>query len=348
MKTDHGGRYTQNLLDFSVSINPLGPPACVTAVLAQALPFLTRYPSLDAEPARRAIADRLSLDPEEVLVGNGATELISLLVRVLRPGRVWVVEPCYSEYRAAAESCGLPVMRLPYQVVGECFEPAWDLLRPAAGDMVFLGYPNNPTGQFPDRHRLENILATNGVQWVLDESFRAFCDPSGSCSPALPPRAPTTGVIAVRSMTKFFAVPGLRLGYLVGVRETVAKLMAAKDPWSVNGLAEHLAGLLLADESYAERTRRFVSAERERVSSRLAAEGVRVYPAEANFLLGVLPEDKTVKTLNACLKQQGMVVRDASTFAGLTERHFRVGLRTPPENDRLIAALAGFVRSRYK
>jgi threonine-phosphate decarboxylase len=346
MNTDHGGRYTEGLLDFSVSINPLGPPACVAAALAHALQLLTRYPSLDAEPARRAIAARLGLDFAEVLVGNGATELISLLVRVLRPGRVWVVEPCYSEYRAAAESCSVPVMRLPYQVVGERFEPMWEALRPVAGDMVFLGYPNNPTGQFPDRRQLESLLNTDGVHWVLDESFLAFSDPSGPSSTAVPPRP---GVIAVRSLTKFYAIPGLRLGYLIAARENVTRLVAAKDPWSVNGLAEHLTGLLLADRAYADRTRQFISAERVRVAGALRCKtGVRVYPGEANFLLGLLPEGKTVEALNTCLKRQGMVVRNASTFVGLTERHFRMGLRTAPENDRLIAALAGFVRGEYQ
>lgn len=345
MNTDHGGRYTEGLLDFSVSINPLGPPACVAETLAHALPLLTRYPSLDAEPARFAVAARLGLDPAEVLVGNGATELISLLVRALLPTRVWVVEPCYSEYRAAAESCSIPVMRLPYQVVGERFEPAWDALRPVAGDMVFLGCPNNPTGQSPDPQRLDELFGTDGVFWILDESFLAFSDPSERSSPAVPPQP---GVITVRSLTKFYAIPGLRLGYLIAARDTVAKLARAKDPWSVNSLAEHLAGLLLADRAYADRTRQFISAERVRVAGTLRGKvGVTVYPGEANFLLCLLPEGKTVKALNASLKRQGMVVRDASTFIGLSERHFRMGLRRVPENDRLIAALAGFVRGEH-
>ncbi|MBU4515610.1 MAG: aminotransferase class I/II-fold pyridoxal phosphate-dependent enzyme [Eubacteriales bacterium] len=341
MNTDHGGHRTEGLLDFSVSINPLGPPACVAEILAQSLPLLTRYPSLDAEPARRAVADWLQQDAAEVLVGNGATELISLLVKVLRPNRVWVVEPCYSEYRATAESCGIPVVRLPYKVLDGRFEPEWETLRPGVGDLVFLGYPNNPTGQFPDIRRLNQLLDTDGVYTVLDESFLAFCAPSEPSSPAFPLRR---GVIAVRSLTKFYAIPGLRLGYLLAERETVAALVRAKDPWSVNGLAEHLTGLLLADRSFADRTRKYVRAERVRVASALHMTGVLVYPGEANFLLGLLPDGKTVAALNAFLKQRGMIVRDASTFAGLSERHFRIGLRTAAENERLVAAITGFVR----
>lgn len=340
MNTDHGGHRTEGLLDFSVSINPLGPPACVAKSLAQSLPLLTRYPSLDAELARRAVADHLQLDAAEVLVGNGATELISLLVRVLRPNRVWVVEPCYSEYRATAESCGIPVVQLPYRVLDGRFEPEWETLRPGVGDLVFLGYPNNPTGQFPDASRLNQLLDTDGVYTVLDESFLAFCAPSGPSSPAFPLRR---GVIAVRSLTKFYAIPGLRLGYLLAERETVAALVRAKDPWSVNGLAEHLTGLLLADRSFADRTREYVRAERDRAALALESAGVLVYPGEANFLLGLLPEGRSVTALTAFLKQRGMVVRDASTFAGLSERHFRIGLRTAAENERLVAAIAVFV-----
>ncbi|MBO8129802.1 MAG: pyridoxal phosphate-dependent class II aminotransferase [Peptococcaceae bacterium] len=342
MKRDHGGIGTRKLLDFSVNINPLGPPACVAEMLGRALPFVTRYPSLDAGPAREAVAAHLGLDPGEVLVGNGATELISLLVRVLRPARVWVIEPCYSEYRGAAEACGIPVKGVPYRVLGSRITPVWGDLTPGPGDMVFAGYPNNPTGQFPDRKELKcRQRACPGVWWVFDESFLDFVDPAEAASLALPPQE---NVIAVHSLTKFYAVPGLRLGYLVAARGVVDKLLAAKDPWTVNGIAEHLAGPLLADRDYAERTRRFTEAERGRVVTFLQRlPGLRVFAAEANFLLCELPQGYTVKGLNAYLRSRGMVVRNASTFAGLSERHFRFGLRTSTENNRLLAALAEFI-----
>lgn len=342
MKTDHGGSQTEGLLDFSVNINPLGPPACVAEILPQALPLLVRYPSLDAAPARQAVADRLGLDPAEVLVGNGATELISLLARALHPGRVWVLEPCYSEYRGAAEQGGVPVTRLPWRRNGSAFEPQWESLRPVPGDMVFVGFPNNPTGRFPDTAALDQAMGgRDGVWWVFDESFLDFAVP-GVPSRVLPLRR---GVIGVRSLTKFYAIPGLRLGYLLAERETVRRLHAAKDPWSVNGLAEQLTGRLLADRAYGERTREFVRSEQERVTRRLRDEArVEVFPGEVNFLLCRLPGSLDVQSLNRHLRREGMVVRDASTFMGLTPDHFRMGLRTVPENDRLIAALAEFTR----
>lgn len=347
MKRDHGGNGTEGLLDFSVSINPLGPPVWVEEVLAGALPLLTRYPSPDAASARRAVAADLNLDPAEVLVGNGATELIGLVVRGLRPGRVWVLAPCYSEYRGVAEAADIPVTEVPSRMVKDRFDPVWDDLRPDPGDMVFIGYPNNPTGQFPNREALENKRRTHpDVWWVFDESFLAFVGPVEALSPALPLRP---GLITIGSLTKFYAVPGLRLGYLVAARVVVQRLLGVKDPWSVNGLAEHLAGPLLADRDYAERTRHFTVAERERVGAFLRGlPGLRLFVGEANFLLGELPPGRTVKSWNAYLRSRGMVVRDASTFAGLSDRHFRFGLRTAPANDRLLAALAGFIGGGYE
>jgi threonine-phosphate decarboxylase len=347
MKRDHGGSGTEGLLDFSVNINPLGPPACVAETLAASLPFVTRYPSLDAHPARRAVAAHLGLDTAEVLVGNGATELIGLLVRVLRPGRVWVLEPCYSEYRGAAEACGIPVTEVPCWAVEDRFEPVWDELAPGPGDMVFIGYPNNPTGQFPRQDALQRKQrACPEVWWVFDESFLDFAAAAKVSSPVLPPQP---GMIAVHSLTKFYAVPGLRLGYLVAARDVVQKLLAAKEPWTVNGIAERLAGPMLADREYAEQTRRFTRAERARVMTFLRRlPGLRVFAAEANFLLCELPDGCTVSGLNAYLRARGMVVRDASTFAGLSGRHFRFGLRAKIENDRLLAALAAFIGSEHK
>ncbi len=342
MKWDHGGAITGVTVDFSVSLNPLGPPDCVAELLREALPLITRYPSPDAGAARRSLALFLSLDPGEVLVGNGATELISLLVRALRPRRVWVIEPCYSEYRGAAEACGIPVAAVPSRVVGGRFEPWWQAFRPEPGDMVFVGYPNNPTGQFPSRDALERLRKTRpGVHWVFDESFLAFADPARGGSPALPP---VPGVTAVCSLTKFYAVPGLRLGYLVGTKDLVQRLLAAKDPWSVNGLGEHLVGRLLAEKAYAKKTRDFVAAERVRVTAALERLGLRVFHGEANFLLCELPGGFSVRALNTRLLQHGMAVRDASTFAGLSLRYFRMGLRRPDENDRLLEVLSGFLR----
>ncbi|MGC7845637.1 pyridoxal phosphate-dependent aminotransferase [Desulforudis sp. 1088] len=342
MKWDHGGAITGVTIDFSVSLNPLGPPDCVAELLQEALPLITRYPSLDAAPARRSLAAFLGLDPGEVLVGNGATELIGLLVRALRPGRVWVIEPCYSEYRGAAEACGLPVAAAPSRVVDGRFEPLWEALAPEPGDVVFIGYPNNPTGQLPPRDALERLRKTRpGVYWVFDESFLAFVDPAKGSSPVLPP---VPGVAAVCSLTKFYAVPGLRLGYLVGTGDLVRRLLAAKDPWSVNGLGEHLVGRLLAETAYAVETRAFVTAERARVTAALERLGLRVFSGEANFLLCALPDGYEVQALNACLLRHGMAVRNASTFAGLSARHFRMGLRRADENDRLLEVLSGFLQ----
>ncbi|MDI6709880.1 MAG: aminotransferase class I/II-fold pyridoxal phosphate-dependent enzyme [Thermoanaerobacterales bacterium] len=342
MKWDHGGNIAGVTADFSVSLNPLGPPDCLAGLLRDALPLITRYPSLDARPARCSLAAFLGLDPGEVLVGNGATELISLLVRTLRPGRVWVIEPCYSEYRGAAEACGIPVAAVTSRVVDGSFEPVWETLTPVPGDVVFIGYPNNPTGQLPSPDALERLREScPGVYWVFDESFLAFVDPARGRSPALPPMP---GVAAVCSLTKFYAVPGLRLGYLVGTGDLVQRLLAAKDPWSVNGLGEHLVGRLLADTAYAEKTRDFAATERERVTAALVKLGLRVFRGEANFLLCELPDGYDVQTLNACLFRHDMAVRDASTFAGLSTRHFRMGLRRAEQNDRLLEVLSGFLR----
>lgn len=333
MRTDHGG--TEGVrIDASVNVNPLGPPPALDPVFARARELASRYPEVDAGRARRAWAEALEVDVASVSVGNGASELISLAVRAIAPRRMVVFAPTYSEYEAAAEALGVRVERVMLDRSGEAWStPEVEL---GEGDLVVVGQPNNPTGHLmqPDRLRAWADVA----HVLVDESFLPFHPHDAEMS--LSGRA-NGRLIAIRSLTKAFCVPGLRLGVAVAEPALVERMLAIRDPWSVNGIAAEAAVVLAWQSDYLTETHGWLSAEVPRfVSALRALPGLLVSDTEAPFVLCRLPEGLSVPALRAAMLRRGVGIRDASTFAGLDERWFRLGVRSAAENDVVLAALA--------
>lgn len=337
MRYDHGGAPATEI-DASVNVNPFGPPAALDAVFARARDLAMRYPEIDATRARAAWAERLGVSGERLLVGNGASELISLAMRALQPARVVVFEPCYSEYVSAAESVGAQVVRLRFTLDGDTWSTPLGDYRPLEGDLLVLGQPNNPTGHLTSPDAIAQ-LARAGARVLLDESFLPFLVNADALSLAA---RDTPGILVVTSLTKIFCVPGLRLGLIVGDEPTIARMQALRDPWSVNGLAAEAAAILAHETEYLARTRTWLAEERPRMASLLAADvpGIRVCDGDAPYLLAELPEPASATGLRDGLAARGIGVRDASTFTGLGPRWLRVGVRTPAENTRVVAEIA--------
>jgi L-threonine-O-3-phosphate decarboxylase len=316
-------------LDFAVNVVPGGPPPQIRERLARALGTIDRYP--DYAPATSAIAARYARPPGEVLVLNGAAEAFWLLAHALRPRRAVCVHPSFTEPEAALRAAGAEVVRAQRDREDFCLDPG--VIDPAA-DFVVAGNPNNPTGNLDPAATIAG-LARAGRILVVDE---AFMDLVPGEAESLARRGDVPGLVVVRSLTKAWALPGLRAGYLLAPPDLVARLSAARQPWSVNGLA------LAALEAYGhgELTSAAVAGEialaREELAARLRClPGVRVWPSCANFLLVRVPDGPHVRT---GLLDRGIAVRRASTFPGLTADHLRVAVRTQADNERLLAALA--------
>ncbi len=345
----HGGNLAQvarrygvapdSLIDFSASINPLGLPAVVEQVLSASAPLLLHYPDPDCTELTHALAERHGVAPRQIIVGNGSNALIYLLCRVLKPKRAVIVEPTFSEYAAALGSVGCEIDRV-FAKPEQAFQhPLDEAARAAQGaDVLFVCNPNNPTAAMASREALLDLAAARpNCTVVFDEAFMDFVEDGDANISCLG----RDHVLVLRSMTKFYAIPGLRLGYAVGPEDLIAQLHAAHEPWTVNALAQAVGVAMLGERKYAQRTRELVKCEREWLTARLREiPGLQPCPAHANYLLMRLPPlSTTCDALRAALIPRGIVIRHCSNFPGLGPEYFRVAVRTRHENQKLVAAI---------
>jgi threonine-phosphate decarboxylase len=355
---DHGGTVfalarslgmpPEELLDFSANINPLGPAPGVREAVCSSFHRVLHYPDRESFELRRALAGFHGLDPANIVVANGSTELIYLLPRLLPGKKGLIVAPAFSEYARALERAGWEAEYLilsPADGFALSFEKLAERLAEGV-DTLFLCNPANPTGALLPLTSIEKIygLCRRARTFlVLDEAFMDFRE--GQSAKRL--IAESGGGIVLRSMTKFYAIPGLRLGYAIGAEDLIRRCADHLEPWSVNTPAQ-IAGIAsLADDGYRERTVAYVTAERNTLATGLAAlPGLTPYPSAANFLLLELRNGMSAHQVRDALLQRHIIIRDCSNFVGLDGRFFRVAVRGRDENSRLLSALEGIVRER--
>ena len=326
------------LLDFSANINPLGFPAGIAGAVQESLKDIVHYPDRRCLELTRDLAVYHGLSPEQILVGNGSTELIYLAVRALKPNKALIVAPAFSEYEHALENAGVPV---DFLITTEAQNFTLDqALDPQGADLVFLAHPASPSGALlPPELLLEVAARLNdaGVFLLLDEAFIDFVeDASFKTQLGQFPR-----VLLLRSFTKFFAIPGMRLGYLLGAPVLISRLAALQEPWSVNTLAQAMGRACLKDRDYITRTRDLIREEKEYLFEGLAfLPGLQPFPSAVNYLLVKLTSSDFIASgLRQALFMNKIVIRDASNFRGLDEHFFRVAVRSREENDRLLSSL---------
>ncbi|HEY3151054.1 MAG TPA: threonine-phosphate decarboxylase CobD [Candidatus Binatia bacterium] len=336
------------ILDFSASINPLGPPPSASKAFVKSFGDISRYPDPYGEKLKGALAERHGMSPAEVLIGNGSTQLIYLLCAALRPRTALVVGPAFSEYAnaLALAEAGIRQFTLGaddgFQFSTQRFMAAWD----KDYDIVFLPTPNSVTGQLISRVEIEKIAdaaLTRKCFIVVDEAFIDFVE--NESVKALVGQNPY--LIVLRSLTKYYALPGLRLGYLLGEARRVAQLAARQEPWSVNAPALNVALACLKDESFTAKTARWLERERKFLFERLEAlEGVRPFASKTNFLL-VKIERKAgdALRLRSFLLRRKILIRVGDSFAGVGDNYFRIAVKRRRDNRRLLRALEEWTTS---
>jgi threonine-phosphate decarboxylase len=341
-----------SVLDFSASINPLGPSPKAIRALLETAPLIHHYPDPDCTNLKRALGRRWNVSPDQLVVGNGSSELIDLIPRALSIRSALIVGPTYGEYaRAVTRAGGRNSMVLAKKKEG--YRPPLKqvtqklVVRRSAGkaiDAVFICHPNSPTGQpchLADLIALFRAADRVGAWVIVDESFIDYCE-ALTCLPQLPSYSQ---LIILRSFTKFYGLPGLRIGCSLSSRPVTAMLRQHQPPWSVNALAQRAAEVAIADQAHARRCRAYVKKERDRVVKRLSLlAGLTVFPSSVNFLLLELPHSVRARTIVADLRRQGMLLRDCSSVQGCTQRTIRIAIRAKAENDRLLAALSPLLR----
>ncbi|MBY9078153.1 threonine-phosphate decarboxylase [Paenibacillus sp. HN-1] len=352
-RNGHGGDLTtaqelygvpaRRMLDFSANINPLGPPPGLRDVLAREWESLTHYPDPESRELRRAIAAKYEVNAASILTGNGAAELIDLIARTLKPTKAAVIEPAFREYAEAAIKAGAEIMAVPTYAEHEFAVPEEELLDACReADLLFIGQPNNPTGHWLSRDtllRLMETAASHNTVIVADEAFLDFFEQERELT-LIREAAESRHLIVTRSMTKFYAIPGLRLGYAVAHPDMVKTLKEMQVPWSVNHLAQAAGVFSLAQTEYERQTRQIIAQERLWLEQELRSMGCFPYPGQANFILVRLGETApNAAVVQRMLGAQGILVRRCAGFKGLDDRFFRIAVRTRPENERLAAAL---------
>ncbi|PWW06504.1 L-threonine O-3-phosphate decarboxylase [Paenibacillus cellulosilyticus] len=349
--SDLFGITADQFVDFSSNMNPFGPPAAVFAVMESRWRELDRYPDPAVRGLRSKLAQRHGINVDNVLCGNGAAELIDLAIRALRPnGGVGLAVPCFGEYADAAEKYGGHIVRVP-MLEDDSFRLSVERVMEAAlGDnrpeIWMIGSPNNPTGMTVDRELILKLLDTEAFV-VIDEAFLDFV-PNEEAISLVQEAAKRPNLLVIRSMTKFYAIPGIRLGYAVGSADTIAKMRGLQTPWSVNSLAQWIGEAVLDDVEYEQRTRRWLTEERQWLSADLGKLGCKVFDSVTNYLLVKLPDECAIDAaqLQQLMGQRGVLIRDASHFAGLDGRFIRLAVKLREQNERLIEALSACLQVR--
>jgi threonine-phosphate decarboxylase len=342
------------IIDFSASINPLGPSPHVWKAITSSRHLLTHYPDPDCLDLRRALAAFWRIDPGHFVVGNGSTELIDALPRALGIHRLLVIEPTFSEYAAAMTRAGRQIMALyadrnhhytiPIDRLCRGLETGWIEGRSIEG--IILCHPNSPTGQACTVEEITRLAQTacRHDRWlIIDESFADYC-PERS---VLRQARLWSRVVILRSMTKFYALPGLRVGYAVSARTIIRRLQQQLPPWSVSVMGQVAAVAALNDKAHTRKSLTFMAQERERFHMKLAAlPGCTVLPTSANYLLVELPRDWHARDMTERLRKRGLLIRDCSSVPGANARSVRLAVRRRSENDRLLRELSQLLSKR--
>ncbi len=331
------GCEVSDLLDFSANLNPLGPPECLRQVVSRHLSEVVHYPDPHCTALRETIAQGMSIAAERVVCGNGSTELLFAVPAVLGVKRAIIPVPSYSDYATAAQRAGLAVKQVFYPVESGV---DWQTIEAElhGDELVILGQPGNPVGNLFQVDELHNVAQRHPETFFLiDEAFADFVEGYASVAQLMLPN-----VLVLRSMTKFYAMPGIRLGYLIAEESIAQTLRDYLPPWSVGSLAQAVGVAVLKDADYAVRTRQAIAASREIFQKQLEAFGLfRVFPSAANYML-VRIEQKGFDAqmlADALLKDHHIPIRVCANYAGLDARFFRVAVRSDEENSRLVEAL---------
>jgi threonine-phosphate decarboxylase len=356
---EHGGdiqaarrRYgRQKFIDFSANINPLGPPVKVLSLLRQARRYVVAYPEPRSRTLGRILAEKHAVDPNRVIVGNGAAELLYLLARALSVPKAFLYHPTFSEYGQSQRAAGGKTCWASLSPQKEFKLPVVHNF-PAGSRLLFFCNPNNPTGKFYPKSEVmplvEEALQHNMLV-LLDYSFAPFLGKRQQAQLLSPQDfSPGRPVFFLFSMTKFYALPGLRLGYGIGPAPLIRSLEKLRDPWSVNALAQEAGEKALQDRLFNSLAVRLLSAWREAFALQLSSlPGVTVYPGAANFLLCQLPgsdqESSALPAVQDFLAHKGFLVRSASNFPTLGRCFIRLAVRLPAENTRLVKVLGDYL-----
>ena len=336
----------EDIISFSANVNPLGISTKLKEGIKEHIDCITTYPDREYASLRNCIAQYCGCEAESVIVGNGSTELISLFVKIENPKKALILGPTYSEYEREISLVGGKTIYYPLKEENDFVLDTKDFISKLTEDidMVIICNPNNPTGtaiSSADMRKILDACMACHIFVMVDETYVEFAEDVSKISAVGLTR--TYGNIAIlRGTSKFFAAPGLRLGYAIcSNADLISEINKRKDPWTINSIAVVAGTLMFTDQEYIDKTRALITSERDRMY-KLFEESSRFkpYKPEGNFmLLKILEDDLTSGELfDRCIKK-GLMIRDCSTFPYLGENYIRFCFMNPSDNDKLAATL---------
>ena len=368
----------KEILDYSSNINPYGIPESLKKRITENLEILERYPDPDYVELRQKLSNLNKVNLSDIILGNGATEIIFLFMKVINPKKILIVSPTFGEYERAVKAVGTSRNSIDLscsddnknienkKIEIEYFElKESDDFKLNIGnlknelenkyDLLIICNPNNPTGKFLKLAQTEEILKECNkydTKLFIDEAFIEFLA-DGMKESIINTEENKKNLFVTRAFTKFFAIPGLRLGYgMYFDKELEKKISEKKEPWSVNNIAE-MAGLTVLDDTeYIEKTLKWITKEKIYMYEKLnEISGIKVYETEVNFITGkidekLFSEGLNVKVLREKMLEQGILIRDASNFKFLDERFFRLAIKDRASNKRVIEAMKEIFRKK--
>lgn len=372
-KTDfHGGniykifreKNIDKILDYSSNINPYGLPENLKKEIFEKLFVLERYPDPDYIELREKIAEKNNLNIENIIVGNGATEIIFLFMKILSPKKVLIVSPTFGEYERAIKASTLAndSLEINYFELKETENFVLNVKNLETElennyDLLILCNPNNPTGQFLKLKKLEEILKIceqKNTKLFIDEAFVEFVEDWENES-IINSKENKENLFVIRAFTKFFAIPGLRLGYGICFNNNLLKkMLEKKEPWSVNNIADLAGKTVLDDENYIQKTKEWIKDQKKYMYENLnKIEGLRAYKTEVNFILlkiedNLLKKGLDVKNLRKKMLEKGILIRDASNFIYLNKHYFRLAIKDKLNNEKVIETLTSILKNYNK
>lgn len=333
------GLEADKIIDFSSNINPFIVDS-MDKIVAAGVGSLQKYPDIKYRRLRKNISDYLGVDDSQVIPGNGATEIIYLLMRNLS-GRLAIINPTFSEYRKGAEIAGLSVVDFVMDWEKD-FELDLDEIYKGKDefDSIFICNPNNPDGSVREIKKLLEFAEKEGKLLIVDETFIEFADSEKDRS-LVNMVEKSKNLFIIRAVTKFFGIPGIRLGYGISSnRELLQKMYDEKEPWTINSFADSASDFIFKDDEYIRKSKEYFSKERICMINEInKIDGIKAFNSDANFILVRFENRNVLDVKENLLKRAGLLIRDASNFIGLDSSFARVAIKNHEQNTVLVDAL---------
>ena len=341
----------EEITSFSANVNPLGISPLLKKTLINRIDSITTYPERNYLSLRKCIAQYINCDYNNIIVGNGTTEILSLFIQLQHPKKAMIIGPTYSEYEREISLGGGSTLYYPLK---ESLDFKIDVdhfinTLNESIDLLVLCNPNNPTSSAicqSDMRKILDVCKQHDIYVLIDETYVEFSSDIKKIT-AIPLTEYYNNLFIVRGVSKFFAAPGLRLGYAItGNYDIISEFYGRQNPWTINTLAEIGGRVMFKDEDYILKTRELINSERDRIYDIIKKSGLyKPYKPEANFiLLKILDDSITSSDIFEKAIHEKMMIRDCSTFPILDDRYIRFCIMMPEDNDRLLSCFLSAIK----